>query len=62
MISPIFYIINLRSPKIRPRLVILDAQSDPNSEVVISDTGGCGYATIEGVQGTVFSYKYLVAL
>jgi hypothetical protein len=44
MISPIFYIISLRSPKTRPRLVILDAQSDPNYEVVIPDTGGCGCA------------------
>ena len=58
MISPIFYIISLRSPKIRPRLVILDAQSDPNYEVVLPDTGGCGCAKrSKGVQGTVSSYS-----
>jgi hypothetical protein len=53
MISPVFYIISLRSPKTRPRLVILDAQSDPNYEVVILDTGGCGCARRSEVSGTV---------
>ena len=44
MISVIFYIFSLRSPKARPGLVIIDVQSDPNYEGVIPDTGGCGFA------------------
>ena len=51
MISPTFYIISPRSPKTRPGLVILDAQSDPNHKVVIPDTGGCGCAKRSEVSG-----------
>jgi hypothetical protein len=55
MISPIFYNIRLRSPEIRPRLAILDAQSGQNYEVVIPNLDDCAALTIRGFTGLVGS-------